>query len=87
MCEFIEVYRSLPALWQVKSNEYCDRNKRNEAYDILVAKYQEVAPNADVETVRKKINSLRTNYRKKKVNITCSAKSGCGGAVVYIPSL
>jgi hypothetical protein len=59
MCEFIELYRNLPALWQVKSKEHSDRKR--EHYDVVVAKYQGVEPNADGEILRKKNNSLHTN--------------------------
>jgi hypothetical protein len=46
-----------------------------------------VEPNADRETARKKINSLRINYRKENVKIISSAKSGFGAADMYIPLL
>jgi hypothetical protein len=61
MCEFIELYRNLPALWQVKSKEHSQSDRKREHYDVVVAKYQEVEPNADGEILRKKNNSLQTN--------------------------
>jgi hypothetical protein len=42
-----------------------------------VAKYEGVDPNAKRETVRKIMNSLRTNYRKDKIKVENSEKSGC----------
>lgn len=53
------------ALWKVKSSEYSDRNLKNDAYKVLVKKYKEVDPKANKEIVKKKINSLRTSYRKQ----------------------
>ena len=41
LIEFIEEYRSLPALWCVTSTEYSNRNKKNEHYANLLNKYKE----------------------------------------------
>jgi hypothetical protein len=51
--------------------------KKNEACNIIVAKYREAEPNADREIMGKKINSLCTNYRKY-IKVKSSEKSGCG---------
>ncbi|KAJ8959379.1 hypothetical protein NQ318_022065 [Aromia moschata] len=53
--EFIELYRSFPCLWQVKSAEYSDRNKKNQAYEILIEKFKEIDASANKETVTKKL--------------------------------
>ena len=34
-----DVYRSLPVLWQIKSKEYSDRQKKDSAYETIVIKY------------------------------------------------
>ena len=41
LIEFIEEYRSLPALWCVTSTEYSNRNKKNEQNAKLLNKYSE----------------------------------------------
>jgi hypothetical protein len=33
---FLEEYRDLPVLWQVRSADYSNRTKRDEAWDLLV---------------------------------------------------
>lgn len=71
----IRVYKALPCLWKVKSKEYRDRQKKNDAYGILVNKFRERYPEADREFVKKKINSLRTNYRKELKKIAELKKS------------
>jgi hypothetical protein len=39
--ECIEVYHSLPALWNVKSKDYSNRMKKHEKYEQLLRKYGE----------------------------------------------
>lgn len=63
--ECLRLYKNLPALWKVKSEEYTDKQKKNDSYDILVEKYRERFPDATREDVKKKINVLRTNFRKE----------------------
>lgn len=42
LTEFIQLYKSLPALWHIKGKDYSNRNKKNEAYRVLVKKFKEV---------------------------------------------
>ena len=62
--EFIELYRSELCLWQVESEEYHDRTKKDVAYSKLVKKLEELEPDATKKSVLMKINSLRSAYRK-----------------------
>jgi hypothetical protein len=36
LTRFLEEYRELPVLWQVRSADYSNRAKRDEACDLLV---------------------------------------------------
>jgi len=63
--EFIGVYRGLPDVWKVKSDGYKDRIKKDTAYKILVEKMKEIDPCADRASVRAKINSFRSAYRRE----------------------
>lgn len=86
--EFIELYRLLPALWKVKSNEYRNRALKGDCYRILVEKLQEIDPSATRETATKKINAFRSNYRRELKKVITSERSGAPGtAGVYRPSL
>ena len=85
--EFIHSYRSLPELWKVKSDVYKNRNLKDAGYDKLVEKLREIEEDADRDMVRKKINGLRTAYRRELKKITDSTKSGIGTDDVYVPSL
>ncbi|XP_049545836.1 uncharacterized protein LOC125957280 [Anopheles darlingi] len=78
--EFIEVYRDLPGLWDVNSKEYTNRLVKAEQYRILINKYQEYYPEADKEEVTKKINCLRTNFRKEVKRIREAQESGTNPA-------
>jgi hypothetical protein len=49
----------------VKSKDYSDQNKKGQAYEALIEKYKQVDASANKETVTKKINTLRTVYKKE----------------------
>ena len=85
--EFIKLYESEPCLWNVKSKEYHDRNKKDTAYGKLVNKQQEIESNATKDSVIKKINNLRSAYRKENKKIKQSIKSGTSADTVYKPRL
>ena len=57
--KFIEVYRNLPALWQIKSKSYSNRIEKNAQLEILLNKYEEKCPIAEKKNVK------RHAYRKK----------------------
>ncbi|MPC80582.1 hypothetical protein E2C01_075165 [Portunus trituberculatus] len=80
MSEIIDVYRSLPALWKIKSNEYSEREKKADAYKILYGKYKKHYPNATLQEMKKKINTLRTNFRAELRKVERSEK--CAATVV-----
>lgn len=83
---FIEVYETLPELWNPRLPAYKNRNSRKKAIQKLIPIYQKLKPNADEAEVRKKINALRTNYRKEVKKIITSRRSGCGEDEVYTPT-
>lgn len=74
LTEFIQLYRSFPCLWQVRYKGYKDRLLRNRAYDTLVQKLREVNPIADRETVIRKINTLRTAFRREYKKVRSSQR-------------
>lgn len=85
--DFIETYKNYPALWKIKSQKYSDRNAKSMAYAALIEKMKEVDPEATRETVVKKINSIRTAFRKELKKVTDSEKSGAGEDEIYVPHL
>lgn len=87
LTDFIALYESFPCIWRVKSKEYSDRDKKAEAYEMLANKFREIDVTANRETVVKKINSLRSVYRKELAKINKSIRSGAGEDEIYKPSL
>lgn len=87
IAEFIDLYKEHPCLWKVKSKEYSNRDIRNQSYNKLVNKLKEVEREANKETVIKKINSLRTAFRREQKKIADSKRSGAGTDDIYIPKL
>lgn len=86
-CEFIEIYKGLPALWKIKSDCYKNRRLKDDGYKILTEKLKTIVPDADREMVKKKINALRTSYRRELDKIKKSMRSGAGTEEIYIPTL
>ena len=72
LLELIDVYRSLPALWKIKSKEFSDREKKDTEYETLLNKYCEYYKEDRKEELKKKTGVLRTNCPKevKKVYLT-----------------
>ncbi|XP_017053463.1 uncharacterized protein LOC108096403 [Drosophila ficusphila] len=73
---FIQTYRDLPVLWDTSLRDYTNREKRAEAYLRLVPIYHYLKRDATVEDVKKKINTLRTNYRKELKVVESAMRSG-----------
>ncbi|CAI6356598.1 unnamed protein product [Macrosiphum euphorbiae] len=74
--EFINLYRELLAVWKIKSDDYKNRDLKSQCYVKLTDKLKEHQPTADINSTKRKINTLRSNFRrelKKQIN---SRKSG-----------
>jgi len=84
---FIEAYRSLPELWDTENRHYSNRVKKAVAYDNLIEKLKVLEPDASRESVVKKINNLRSTFRKELKKVNDSKQSGTSADNLYIPSL
>lgn len=83
--EFILMFESLPELWDSTSPSYVNKPKRKAALDKLLNIYKRLKPDCTISDVRKKINSLRSNYRKELKKIILSKRSGAGSEDIYTP--
>lgn len=84
--QFIELYETLPELWDPTNPLYMKKNKRNLALDKLLVIFNKMKPNATRDDVRKKINTLRSNYRKELKKMLALKRSGSGTEDIYEPS-
>lgn len=82
--KFIKKYRSLDSIWNVKSKEYHNRDKKDIAYTDLLDVVKKFDPQATKDTVVKKINNLRSAFRKELKKVNFAQRSGCG---TYVPRL
>jgi len=80
--QFIEKFESLSQLWNQKDPSYTNKKARNRGFDQLKEIYSKIKPNCTRDNVKRKINTLRCNYRKELRKIEYSKSGDC----VYKPS-
>ncbi|CAK1581203.1 unnamed protein product [Parnassius mnemosyne] len=83
---FIKTWETYPELWNTCCESYRDKVRKNNAFDKLLDIYKKMKPNSTREDVKKKLNALRTNFRKELKKIHKSKSSGKGTDEVYVPS-
>ncbi|XP_055626594.1 uncharacterized protein LOC129768757 [Toxorhynchites rutilus septentrionalis] len=83
--QFIIAYKNEPALWKIDSKIYHDRDQKAAAYGRLVEVLRRIEPGVNRQDVVKKINSLRSNYRKELRKIRGPRRFG--EDEVYVPKL
>ena len=87
LLEFIELFQQEECLWKVKSKNYYNRSKKDASYGTLIGEVQEVEPDATRDTVVKRINNLRSTFRKEHKKFIKSQVSGAGAEEMYAPRL
>lgn len=87
LLHFIEAYRSLPELWDIECPSYSNRIKKSATYDVLIEKLKPMEPDAVRDSVVRKINNLRSTFRKELKKVNDSKRSGAGSDDIYVPSL
>ncbi|XP_037297007.1 uncharacterized protein LOC119190067 [Manduca sexta] len=83
--EFILLFESQPEIWDVSHEHFTNKVKRAQAYQKLLVVFKRIKPHATTDDVRKKINSLRSNYRKELRKTLVSQRSGAETDHVYKP--
>ena len=74
----IQLYRQNPRLWNIKTDVYKDRNKRVAAINKIRAELQESGLSANASEVKKKIESVRCQYRRELRKLEKSKRLGAG---------
>jgi len=87
LTKFLKEYREMPVLWRVRSADYSNRTKRDEAWGLLVQLTREKIPEADLCFVKKKVDSIRASFRKELRRVRDSKRSGMSADDVYKPTL
>lgn len=79
MTEFLERYREYRCLWDTSFEGYSDREVRHEALASLFQIFQIAHPRATLLTMRRKIDNMRTAYRRefKKVRYAYEIEMLC----------
>ncbi|XP_061402549.1 uncharacterized protein LOC133338388 [Musca vetustissima] len=85
--EFIDLYKSLPELWKRDAEEYGNRHIRKKAYEVMVDKYNEIDKEANIYTVKKKINNMRTAFRRELNKMRKSEQNASSPNEIYTPTL
>lgn len=83
LAQFLHIYRTEACLWQTKSTDYHNKRKRDESYAKLAVKLREMDPAAGIDSVQRKINSLRSNFRRELKKVKAARKQG----QTYVPQL
>ncbi|XP_076298584.1 uncharacterized protein LOC143217826 [Lasioglossum baleicum] len=83
---FIGEYETLPELWSKVHPNYLNKYKKQRALEKLLLIYKEMKPTAILKDVSKKINTLRSNYRRELNKIKTSMRSGSGTNEIYKPT-
>lgn len=85
--EFFKRYHELPALWKVMDDVYKNKRMKKQAYDKLLECYQRIDPEANVDSMRRKMNGIRTCYRRELRKVERSEKLAKSAKDIYVPHL
>lgn len=84
---FLNVFQNYPCLWDVTSKDYLNRNFKEVSYNKLLDNLHMSDLPGSLDSLKKKIKSLRDTYRKELQKVQKSKKSGAGADDVYKPKL
>lgn len=85
--EFFKLYHDLPALWKVMDDVYKNKRLKKQAYEQLLECYQRIDPKANVDSMRRKMNGIRTCYRRELRKVERSEKAAKSANDIYVPHL
>ncbi|XP_055916792.1 uncharacterized protein LOC129949387 [Eupeodes corollae] len=85
LSEFIDCYELCPSLWDNSSPEYTSRHTKFIAYNKLLNIMKKYKEDASITDVKKKINTLRSNFRREMKRI--SRSEARGDMPLYTPNL
>lgn len=84
----IELYKDNVCLWQVKHYSYKNRNARDAALRKILDCLKKQMPDVTSSDIKKKkLHTLRSQYRREMKLVKESSKSGAGAEEIYKPKL
>lgn len=63
--ELLQSYKQFPCLWNTTHELYGNGEARKQALAILLETYKLVVEDANIDTLKKKIDNLRTSYKRE----------------------
>ncbi|XP_068226262.1 uncharacterized protein [Palaemon carinicauda] len=81
----ISMYRQQSCLWNVKSADYKNRKMRLAALTAIKTELQKKHGNITIKDIKKKLDTLRSQYRREMRQLENSRKSGSLTDDVYSP--
>ncbi|TDG52588.1 hypothetical protein AWZ03_000821 [Drosophila navojoa] len=81
--DFFDTYRQLPALWRVSDEQYKNLRQRKAAYEKLLQCYKKIDGKANMDSMRRKINGIRTCFRRELRKVEYNEELN----KVYVPHL
>ncbi|XP_037926310.1 uncharacterized protein LOC119661163 [Hermetia illucens] len=85
--EFFSVLQTLPELWKNEADVFKDKHKKKIALSKLLEVYKSIDGNANEDTVKKRLQNIRSCYRRECKKVERSRKSGAGVDEEYVPTL
>ncbi|KAL7731940.1 hypothetical protein ACLKA6_016990 [Drosophila palustris] len=85
--EFFRNYRRLPALWKTTDEMYKNKRAKQAAYEKLLAHYKKIDPQANIDTMRRRMNGIRTCFRRELRKVELSEYTSKKASDVYVPHL
>ncbi|XP_037919695.1 uncharacterized protein LOC119657019 [Hermetia illucens] len=85
--EFFSVLQTLPELWKIKADVFKYKHKKKIALSKLLEVYKSIDGNANEDTVKKRLQNIRSCYRRECKKVERSRKSGAAVEEEYVPTL
>ncbi|XP_045464761.1 uncharacterized protein LOC123674006 [Harmonia axyridis] len=84
LTEMLEMFKSNTLLWDTSHSLYLNKNARNQAFAGLLDVYKRIKPEATIRDVKKKIENMRTTYKKELKKVK---RIGSESKEQYVPTL
>ncbi|KAG6456480.1 uncharacterized protein LOC115447531 [Manduca sexta] len=85
--EVISLYKNMPFLWDKSDPKYTSRQSREIGYNIILQKYKEHDKHANMAVLKKKIDNMRTSYRRELKKVLLSKRNSLTPEDRYVPEL